>query len=105
MLIDATTLGATILTSLEVGTDTYCAERDDDELYCWGRDPKAGANMTVPTLVDDTAVGGTKWTAYAVGAESICGVRDDGVMYCWGRDYWGNLGRGTAYSARPALLP
>lgn len=70
--------------SLAVGSGHSCALREDQTLWCWGRND---LGQTVSDAFDGPVqpVRGEQWRSVFPDAERTCAVRADGTLWCWGR--------------------
>ncbi len=65
-----------------------CAISSDDELFCWGGNPKgqlgiaAAGPVTAPHIVDSGS-----WSSVDVSTDGACGLKTDGTLWCWGRGH------------------
>ncbi|RMF17645.1 MAG: hypothetical protein D6761_03900, partial [Candidatus Dadabacteria bacterium] len=83
-------------TDLSLGTQFGCGIRDDDTLWCWGRNSSGqlgdGTYSARYTPVPISAT--SRWLDVNVGATHSCAVRDDATLWCWGSNSFGELGVG-----------
>jgi alpha-tubulin suppressor-like RCC1 family protein len=71
-----------------VGQGHVCAIRQDQALYCWGRntDLELGIGRAAPVQLRTPTRAGqdSDWQAIACSQHDSCGVRGNGALYCWG---------------------
>ncbi|TMA25452.1 MAG: hypothetical protein E6J78_17410 [Deltaproteobacteria bacterium] len=93
------------MTPLKVGTatnwtiatsssQTTCALRSDQSLWCWGSNGsgQTGVPNTTNPVTSPTPVAGS-WSRVSVGAQHVCATRaNDSSLFCWGDNGAGQLG-------------
>ena len=73
-----------------------CAIRDDNSLWCWGRNNHGQlgigntSNKNVPVRVNSWS-----WKMVSAGGYHTCAVATNNVLDCWGYNYYGQLGIGS----------
>ena len=86
------------------GAHHTCALREDERLWCWGRDENVGivdgGSSNQPQRVDDDV-----WSLVATGQDHTLGLQADGTAYTWGANRYGKLGDGQAWVTEPVLIP
>jgi len=65
---------ATDWNSVVVSTGYTCAIKNNDDLYCWGK------NNLNPQLV----IGKQNWLKVSLGKTYYCGIKNDNTLWCWG---------------------
>ncbi len=84
---------------------TFCAVRNDDSLWCWGKNDhgQVGNGNTLPQdwPVQVTALGNTVAQA-ATSNDFACALKLDGSLWCWGANDFGQLGDGLT---QDSLIP
>lgn len=81
---------------VRLGDAFGCAIRDDDTLWCWGRNDAGQLaddveTSAVPLQIEDAV----DWIAVDAGGATVCGIRGTGTLWCWGADLFGQLGQGV----------
>ncbi len=72
---------------LDTSYKANCAIMSDDNIYCWGTNPKLDTTVnSVPTAVTMPTVNGNLLTAKQVASLgfSNCAIMSDDNIYCWG---------------------
>lgn len=95
--------------SVHPGIEHTCAIKEDNTLYCWGKNLYGqlgdGTNSlrNVPTPVS----GGLTWKTVVLSYDFTCGISISDELYCWGKNLDGQLGTGDAWSEVPTqvLMP
>ncbi len=82
---------------LEISAGDYhtCALRQNDTLYCWGRNSHGQLGVGTFSGYDfsPTQVGSDNdWAAIFAGAHHSCAMRTDDTLWCWGKNEDGQLG-------------
>ena len=80
--------------SVHTGRWHSCALREDDSLWCWGRNVDGQIADAPERVVTDPRRLDGSWSAAALGPYHTCGIRTDGQLWCWGMRESGRLGTG-----------
>ena len=83
--------------TIAAGDAHTCGLRDDETLWCWGRNDHG--QLGDGSQVDRNApgqVGTDHWLALATGAAHTCAIRDDHHLWCWGAGAHNQIGDGNA---------
>jgi alpha-tubulin suppressor-like RCC1 family protein len=84
-------------TSATAGTYHTCAIRDDQTLWCWGRNDHGQLAVPPDVLLESdqpVQVGNDTWLVVSAGHSHSCGVRTDHTLACWGDNTDAALGTG-----------
>lgn len=75
------------------GEASTCGIREDNTLYCWGRNDEGELGIDVATYEVDTPtqVPGS-WLAVAAQYRTTCGIQTDHTLWCWGENAYGQAG-------------
>jgi alpha-tubulin suppressor-like RCC1 family protein len=89
---------------LAVGGQESCTVRDDDQVYCWGRNNygQIGDHSRVDRLIPMAVTLPEKINQLSVGGSFVCALGQSGQTYCWGAD---DLEQAGAFSINPTLTP
>ena len=81
---------------------TICAIKQDDSLWCWGRNEQGQVgDATDVSRATPVRIGGAaEWLDVAVGGLHSCAIKRDGTLWCWGSNQGGGLGDGTGQDRR-----
>lgn len=83
--------GVVNVRSFSENSATYCAIKENNDLFCWGSDYYGTrGDGTQPVMQGVTSVKG--------GVEHNCALKDE-RLYCWGRGYDGRVGVGGSSAA------
>jgi alpha-tubulin suppressor-like RCC1 family protein len=79
---------------LAVGGQETCAVKNDDTVWCWGRNPygQIGDQTRVDHLIPWEIHLPGKVTQIAIGGSHACALGASEKVYCWGADDLGQLG-------------
>ena len=92
--------GVTAFTDFDTGSNFTCAQGNNNDLYCWGRNDHGQLGIgslypqTTPTSVLMPS-GVTTFTRFDTGTSHVCAIGDDNTTYCWGDNTSGQLGNGS----------
>jgi hypothetical protein len=79
---------------LQLGRSTACAQRSNNETYCWGSNDWGEIRAPAGTDVANPALIGT-WPSVAVGRHQVCRVDVSSKVLCTGRNIHGLFGTGA----------
>jgi E3 ubiquitin-protein ligase HERC3 len=97
-------------TMIEAAGGHTCAELDNDDLICWGRNQFGQLGMGNNTILGDdiNEIGddfsivelppGRNVSKLALGPRHTCAIWDNGSVSCWGGNSFGQLGNGDVHS-------
>ncbi|MFB6262983.1 MAG: hypothetical protein ABEL76_05075 [Bradymonadaceae bacterium] len=89
--------------AVATGRRHACALDRGGALWCWGaRDREQTGDRSFDTHPNSPGRVGdrTDWTAIAAGGDHSCGIHGDSTLRCWGANGNGELGQGSAGSAK-----
>lgn len=97
----------------QLATDTFhtCGLREDDSLWCWGRNNEGQLGLGDNAMVVEapTRIGvDNDWASVAVGRFTTCAIKHDGRLFCAGDNRRGALAAGDLVQVedlRPVQLP
>ena len=73
--------------SLSVGGDSACGIKEDDSLWCWGKNGQSPlGNHSNFHLQQPAQVGVFQWKQLSVGKHHACAIQGDESLYCWGEN-------------------
>lgn len=81
------------------GTNHTCALREDNTLWCWGRNSYGvlGLGDAPDPSIPQQVGTADDWKDFSMGDfHHACGVRTDGTLWCWGHNGHGKLGLGDS---------
>lgn len=107
-----TTMGSTTpWLELAAGLNHTCGVRQDNTLWCWGRNASGqlgdGTTTARPDPVQITSPAPAGWLDVVASGDFTCGLRDGGALYCWGSNTAGQLGQMDVVSpvSTPKIVP
>ena len=85
------------LVQVSVGSNSTCAIRAADDLYCAGSNTfgQLGNGNNIGTSEPQKVLGISNVASVSVGTTSACAVTTNGNLYCWGENTNGQLGIGN----------
>jgi alpha-tubulin suppressor-like RCC1 family protein len=96
--VEVSTLDATAIAQVELGSSFACALLDDGTVWCWGANALGQlGNGTTEASDEPVQIEGlTGVTQIALGPVNACALLDSGDVRCWGSNEEGQIGDGAA---------